>query len=75
VSRSPPDDTPLEPHRSIRLSCSRGTIGGVCVASGSATMMRVLVMASFLLFILFVYGQFTTARDAVAPDAAVTSRR
>jgi hypothetical protein len=38
-------------------------------------MMRVLVMASFLLFILFVYGQFTTARDAVAPDAAVTSRR
>jgi hypothetical protein len=38
-------------------------------------MMRVLVMASFLLFMLFVYAQITTAQGAAAPDAGVTFRR
>jgi hypothetical protein len=47
----------------------------MCMSSDSTAMMRVLVMASFLLFILFVYAQLTTARDAPAAGAAVTSRR
>jgi hypothetical protein len=33
-------------------------------------MMRVLVMASFLLFMLFVYAQITTARGAAPPAPA-----
>jgi hypothetical protein len=49
---------------------------GIVHCAEPADMLRLLITVSFLLFVLFLYAQATTARaGAGAPDAAVTFRR